>query len=45
VKFDYSGEVYTITFDDEKTSPPEIIRSLEKGGFKIKGEPTILNGN
>jgi hypothetical protein len=45
VKFDYSGEVYTIIFDDEITSAPEIIRTLEKGGFKIKGEPTILKGN
>lgn len=41
VDFEYDKEVYTIRFDDEKTSPESIVAALGKGGFKIKGKPTL----
>lgn len=32
-----------MNFDDEKTGLPIIIKEIEKGGFKIKGDPEVRN--
>ena len=42
-KFEMPREgVVVVTFDDRKTTAVKIVKTLEKGGFSVKGQPVYV---
>ena len=41
-KHENSGNLLTVTFDDEKTNVKAIVNELKKGQFSVQGDPVYL---